>query len=429
MSSPWRNFANVLSNVKNIVIRIFPPTLLEPHINHTTQSVEVPPLSFPELPNRLPLLLDLGASEDHANLLYAQFIKAAQNVDATLTQQYYADVPKLWDSSLFTAGSRATYIQANQTHLILLRTQTIERLWNALFSWTQIRFACPPTGEEASITDRAIICAPSSKRKRQGRPSSFTAEQTFALSALFAREDQYSPEDKEFIAQTLNLTRDQVNRWFCNARARKKSTSRLPRRCGSLDSVRTVSSDLTSSESQQADQGATISEVTNSTPGFNDTSPAFTIHTPGTAPELANSTPGGLNNPGTEFTSPTLEVDSLDAYLDYSAYLKSGQSPGEGLTHNLPTQHDPITSWSEDLNMTIPALSTSSSVESRVAITGVPFDTPLCPEPQDGSCDVTSFNDPLFNPLDFNHVLFPPPCAPESQPSKDVLYSLDLSQW
>ncbi|KAH9824964.1 hypothetical protein DFH28DRAFT_942378 [Melampsora americana] len=80
------------------------------------------------------------------------------------------------------------------------------------------------------------ICSTQSSRpapkasggRRQGRPHIFTKHQTSVLHELLQYDDKLTSAEKTFVGERLGLSKDQVNRWFCNARARRSNKKRAP---------------------------------------------------------------------------------------------------------------------------------------------------------------------------------------------------------
>jgi hypothetical protein len=206
----WISMGAAALKLRQLAENSLPPSLLDSFFNEKHLD-DIPPLNLPEVPNILPRLLQFGLDVTRASLLHHEFTLAINQIDKSLSHSYLKDAPK-FRSVKGLQTSRVAFIEALQSQSLVVRSQSIERLWNTLLSHVQSlqRMEAATTSQ----TSTPASTGPSNtSRKAKGRAHQFTKEQTAGLKALLAHDDQYSSEDKDLIAHELNLTRGQVNRW------------------------------------------------------------------------------------------------------------------------------------------------------------------------------------------------------------------------
>ncbi|OAV92159.1 hypothetical protein PTTG_03697 [Puccinia triticina 1-1 BBBD Race 1] len=255
MVTPWWNttLASAL-RAKTLVERYLPSSILSSLINR--QRPVLPPLRFPEIGALAPQLVHLGLSQDYAVLLDREFTAAVKTLDETLFKSFETAARKFYEK-VELPSSRPSFVQALHDHHLGLRAQFIQKLWTTLESRAHTLIEQSRSAQSTSQSSPPSSPASTSSGtpssyghvkpagKPRGRAPKFTKEQTAALNALLARDNQYSSEDKELIAHELNLTREQVNRWFCNARARKKPYS-CPSRQSAAPAIKSLASNTSS---------------------------------------------------------------------------------------------------------------------------------------------------------------------------------------
>ncbi|MBW0519276.1 hypothetical protein O181_058991 [Austropuccinia psidii MF-1] len=229
-ASLWKTIST-LSNQMKIIILNLNAIASDWHCQPSCDSSnDLPALEFPSLPSMQPMLLQLGLSESLSLHYQSVFTKSVQMMDARLQQSYRMTAPRFYDSPQSPAF-RLSFIEALRDSILAQRAQFVQSCWShVLLIHGQSNHSSPISTPSTGCTSSSILSSyspsQSSSKARKGRPHMFTKEQTTALQALLTHNDRYSPEEKELIANTLSLTRDQVNRWFCNARARQKPYAR-----------------------------------------------------------------------------------------------------------------------------------------------------------------------------------------------------------
>ncbi|KAI7964027.1 hypothetical protein MJO29_004454 [Puccinia striiformis f. sp. tritici] len=319
--SLWKSTCASALKVRNLAASVLSPSFLESFINGKHSDI-IPPLHFPPIGDLLPQLLHLGLSPDHANLLHGELASTIARLDEALSQSYYANAPEFRENPAGAHLSRSAFIEASQSQFLAVRTQSIQRLWNTLLAHVQTLQRVEPVQSTSQPGTPSSSGPPASSTKPRGRAPKFSKEQTAALNALLARASQYSSEDKDTIAHELNLTRDQVNRWFCNARARKKPYTCPTRRAG--PNTKTI---LSSNNSMRSDSPSTQSERSYSqgspqSSSSEDTEMSIT-NTSSPSPSSSSSSlsisPSSSSYLSTSSTTP-VEDDPMEAYFDFPAY-------------------------------------------------------------------------------------------------------------
>ncbi|KAH9443394.1 hypothetical protein Pst134EA_031296 [Puccinia striiformis f. sp. tritici] len=275
----WSSTCAPAIKLRNLAMKLLPASFLDSCVN---QKESIPPLQFPPVDNLLPALL--------------------QN----------PQVPQL---------SKSSFIEALQVHLLGVRAQTIHKIWLALLSRAE---ALVQQSRSISTTSQATspLSSSASSTKPRGRAPKFTKEQTAALNALLARATQYSSEDKELIAHELNLTRDQVNRWFCNARARKKPYTCPSRRAGPTTKTILSSNNSTRSDSPSTQSERSYSQGSPQSSSSEDTEMSITntsSPSPSSSSSSLSTSPSSSSYLSTSSTTP-VEDDPMEAYFDFPAY-------------------------------------------------------------------------------------------------------------
>ncbi|WAR53735.1 hypothetical protein PtB15_3B244 [Puccinia triticina] len=255
ITSRWNTTCATAIKVRNLIERYLPSATLSSFLTQK-HSDAIPPLRFPEVGNLVPQLLQLGLSSDYANALNHEFTSTVKRMDESLSESYQADALKFKENDTLP-NSRSSFIQASQCHLLGVRAQFVQRMLVILKSRVETLTQQSTSAQSASQSSPPSSSAstssgtPSSSGpvkpsgKPRGRAPKFTKEQTAALNALLARDNQFSSEEKDLIAHELNMTREQVNRWFCNARARKKPYS-CPSRQSAAPAIKSLASNTSS---------------------------------------------------------------------------------------------------------------------------------------------------------------------------------------
>ncbi|KAG0143303.1 hypothetical protein CROQUDRAFT_661468 [Cronartium quercuum f. sp. fusiforme G11] len=218
----WRSISTKANDVVQILGHYY-EEVLEPAPTVTLHPT-ITPLPLPARPDvRILLLRAMVPTELSAN--YARcFDETIDRMEASLNAQYVEGVSRLCKSNSSATRADTPYVQAFQSGLLALYNQGVQQVLLGL----QSRLGEHDPSFEPTISTHTLL--PSSPpttshpvksgKSRCGRPHVFSKEQKAVLQALLAYDDQFSSAEKELIAQNLNLTREQVNRWFCNARAR-----------------------------------------------------------------------------------------------------------------------------------------------------------------------------------------------------------------
>ncbi|WAQ82908.1 hypothetical protein PtA15_3A273 [Puccinia triticina] len=255
MVVPWWNATCATAlKIRNLSSKILPASLLDSFMNQ--KHFDVPPLQFPEVGSLVPQLLHVGITPDNANFLNHEFSCTLQRLDESLSKSYQADALKFRENAAFP-NSRSSFVQALHDHHHRLRAQFVQKLLTTLQSRVDILLqqsrsaqsapqSSPPSSSASTSSGTPSSSGPvKSAGKPRGRAPKFTKEQTAALNALLARDNQFSSEEKDLIAYELKMTREQVNRWFCNARARKKPYS-CPSRQSAAPAMKSLASNTSS---------------------------------------------------------------------------------------------------------------------------------------------------------------------------------------
>ncbi|CAH7689647.1 expressed protein [Phakopsora pachyrhizi] len=216
------------------------------HFNNKPIPSPMPPLTFPSLQFMRTRLECLNLSRTLHVQVAGMLKQAISAIDKALHESYQNLLPLMqaWAPPHAShSWSTNDYAVAVQNVLRGLRSDSVEKLWTSLLLNLPTILGAT-TGE----TKRPNACpwsmTPLHPRStyKNGRPCVFSKEQTTVLRTLLSHDDRYSLDDKQLIATALNLTREQVNRWFCNARARKKPYQKMKAK-------KTVSSILSSAKS------------------------------------------------------------------------------------------------------------------------------------------------------------------------------------
>ncbi|KAH9460459.1 hypothetical protein Pst134EB_008631 [Puccinia striiformis f. sp. tritici] len=329
----WSSTCAQAIKLRSLAERILPTSFLDSYRNQQPTNI-VPPLHFPEVNHLLPELLRLGFSADYTSLLYQEFLSAVTRMDETLIESYHTDAPKFLGNAGTSQVSQGAYLQAIQGQLLAVRAESLQKIWGMLLSrgqaLAQQSGSVPSSSHISSPSASTSTCngtlsssGPSnSSAKPRGRAPKFSKEQTAALNALLARANQYSSEDKDTIAHELNMTRDQVNRWFCNARARKKPYTCPSRRAGPTTKTILSSNNSTRSDSPSTQSERSYSQGSPQSSSSEDTEMSIT-NTSSPSPSSSSSSlsisPSSSSYLSTSSTTP-VEDDPMEAYFDFPAY-------------------------------------------------------------------------------------------------------------
>ncbi|EFP79918.2 uncharacterized protein PGTG_05143 [Puccinia graminis f. sp. tritici CRL 75-36-700-3] len=312
----WNATCAPAMKIRNLALKILPASLLDSFINQKNVD-PIPPLRFPEVDDLVPQLLQLGLTPDYAQLLQHEFASTVKRVDESLSDSYQTDALKFLPN--VDPNPRCSFVQALQDQLLAVRAQAVQRiltiLQSRLDSFVQQSKAAQSTSEPSPSSPSASTSCdspsssdPSAHSGKAGiRPPKFTHKQTVVLNALLARDNQYSTEEKDLIAHELDMTPDQVNRWFCNARARKKPyscPSRRPGPTGLLQSLSPGSSTRDSNMSPSPD------------PEPDEDTEMTIIATPSSSSSSSSSSS----------RSDQDQDEPMDAYFDFPAYQSPAQS-------------------------------------------------------------------------------------------------------
>ncbi|KAI7956767.1 hypothetical protein MJO28_003862 [Puccinia striiformis f. sp. tritici] len=314
----WNSTCAPALKLRSLTAKILPPSFVDLFMKGD-QDDAIPPLHFPELGNLLEPLLQLGLTAHHANLLHDEFTSTVQRLDASLSESYRTNAPQFRNNVHGPKTSRTAFIEASQSQFLVVRSQSIQRLWNTLLAHVQTLQRVEPV-QSTSRTGTPSSSSPSTKPR--GRAPKFSKEQTAALNALLARDNQFSSEEKDLIAHELNLTRDQVNRWFCNARARKKPYTCPSRRAGTTTKTILSSNNSTRSDSPSTHSERSYSQGSPQSSSSEDTEMSIT-NTSSPSPSSSSSSlsisPSSSSYLSTSSTTP-IEDDPMEAYFDFPAY-------------------------------------------------------------------------------------------------------------
>ncbi|PLW13588.1 hypothetical protein PCANC_19222 [Puccinia coronata f. sp. avenae] len=304
----WTSTRSTAIRLRALTEKVLPSSFLNSLLNGK-QPDAIPPLHFPEVGDVLPHLLQLGLESSRAKLIHHEFISTINQIDEHLLQSYHEDAPK-FRSVKGLPTSHAAFIEASQAQLSAVRSQSVQKLWNATLLHVQslLRMEAPQASSQTSTP--APSDNPKTSRKAKGRAPQFTKEQTAGLNALLAHDNQFSSEEKDVIAHELNLTHAQVNRWFCNARARKKPYSCPSRR----PSPASTTIQSLSSNSTRSNTPSTSSEPQNCSQPVPQTGAS-----PDTDMVITTSSSSSSSSSSTS-SSPSGEDVHMEAYFDFTAY-------------------------------------------------------------------------------------------------------------
>ncbi|MBW0530681.1 hypothetical protein O181_070396 [Austropuccinia psidii MF-1] len=229
-ASLWKTISTLSNQMKNIILNL---NVIPPGWDCKTSCNpidDIPVLEFPPIPSMQPMLLQLALSESLSLHYQSTYKNTVQTMDENLQQLYRTTAPQFCENPESSA-SRLSYIRALRDGILNQRAEFVQRCWShvLLFHGQGDHPSSKSTGSTYSASPSISSSSSSSSQLsngRKGRPPMFTKEQTSALQTLLTHNDRYSSEEKELIGNTLGLTRDQVNRWFCNARARQKPYAR-----------------------------------------------------------------------------------------------------------------------------------------------------------------------------------------------------------
>ncbi|OAV85837.1 hypothetical protein PTTG_03706 [Puccinia triticina 1-1 BBBD Race 1] len=84
----------------------------------------------------------------------------------------------------------------------------------------------PSSSSDTGATPPRNSQKPTSRSAVRHKPSPFTPWQSRSLLSILSYDDQLSSTEKELVGVVLGLSATQVNRWFCNARARELKRSK-----------------------------------------------------------------------------------------------------------------------------------------------------------------------------------------------------------
>ncbi|KNZ53254.1 hypothetical protein VP01_32g35 [Puccinia sorghi] len=301
MAPWWISTSASAIKLRRLTENLLPASFLDSFFNGI-QPGDIPPLHFPEVRDVLPELLQLGLDVNRANLLDKEFTSTVEQIDEYLLKSYQGHAPK-FRSVKGLQTSRSAFIEALQSQSLAVRSLAIQRSRKTILSHVQSlrRTELAQLTPQPSTPSTSGTC--NSSGKPRGRAQKFTKIQTAALNALLAHENQYSSQDKDLIAHELNLTREQVNRWFCNARARKKPYSCPSRRPNSA-ALKSLSdnSPRNSTPSTQSEQNHTQA-----------------------SPRSSSSEDSDMII--TTSSSSSSGDDPMDAYFDFPAYTQAKPSP------------------------------------------------------------------------------------------------------
>ncbi|KAA1075945.1 hypothetical protein PGT21_030571 [Puccinia graminis f. sp. tritici] len=328
----WSTTCTLAVKLRNLAAKSLPSSFLE-SFNHKKHSDHIPPLHFPEIGNLVPQLLQLGLTADTANLLHREFASTIKTLDETLFESYQTDALKF--HSNVDPNPRCSFAEALQEHLLVVRAQSVQRILTTLRTRVDaliqqsrpVELTIQPNPSSPFASTSCASPSSSGPTTTSGKsripPQKFTREQHVALNALLARDNQYSTEEKDLIAYELDMTPDQVTRWFCNARARKKPyscPSRRPGPAGLLQSLSPGSSarDSTMSPSPNPEPTQNFSEEEErpSTSSSSDEDTEMTII----------ATPSSSSSSSSSSRSDQDQDEPMDAYFDFPAYQSPAQS-------------------------------------------------------------------------------------------------------
>ncbi|KAI8444736.1 hypothetical protein BY996DRAFT_6425382 [Phakopsora pachyrhizi] len=194
------------------------------HFNNKPIPSPMPPLTFPSLQFMRTRLECLNLSRTLHVQVAGMLKQAISAIDKALHESYQNLLPLMqaWAPPHAShSWSTNDYAVAVQNVLRGLRSDSVEKLWTSLL-----------------LNLPTILGATTGETKRPNAcPWSMTP-----LHPRSTYKNGRPLDDKQLIATALNLTREQVNRWFCNARARKKPYQKMKAK-------KTVSSILSSAKS------------------------------------------------------------------------------------------------------------------------------------------------------------------------------------
>lgn len=187
----------------------------------TSRRIDIPQLKLPQRPNIQTILVCNGLPDRLISSCETCFNQTVDQIEECLQAQFEATVLRVCLQNPYDAQSHTGYVQSLQRNLVFVYSNSLEKLVNTMrarFSNSHDFSASPfASSSRATTPSETSHCqehlAFESSKARKGRPHLFTKEQTKVLQALLAHDDQFSHEEKELIAQTLDLTREQVNRW------------------------------------------------------------------------------------------------------------------------------------------------------------------------------------------------------------------------
>ncbi|KAI9616834.1 hypothetical protein H4Q26_010468 [Puccinia striiformis f. sp. tritici PST-130] len=311
----WSSTCAQAIKLRSLAERILPTSFLDSYRNQQPTNI-VPPLHFPEVNHLLPELLRLGFSADYTSLLYQEFLSAVTRMDETLIESYHTDAPKFLGNAGTSQVSQAPTSKLSKVNSSLSEQKAYKR-FGACYC-----LAAKLSPSNQDLSHQALISLPHQRRPRLATALCHHPEQTAALNALLARANQYSSEDKDTIAHELNMTRDQVNRWFCNARARKKPYTCPSRRAGPTTKTILSSNNSTRSDSPSTQSERSYSQGSPQSSSSEDTEMSIT-NTSSPSPSSSSSSlsisPSSSSYLSTSSTTP-VEDDPMEAYFDFPAY-------------------------------------------------------------------------------------------------------------
>lgn len=206
-------------------VESFAKAVDDPHYEElstaTSRRSDIPSPHLPQRPDIRTILVCNGVSDRLITSCAKCFNETVDEIEECLRAQYETTVSRVCIQNSYDAKSHTGYVQALERHLAYVYSDSLEKLVNTMLAhMVSSGDACAsPLASSSRVklpfewSHRQDHTASQSAQARKGRPHLFTKEQTKVLQALLAHDDQFSTEDKELIAQTLDLTREQVNRW------------------------------------------------------------------------------------------------------------------------------------------------------------------------------------------------------------------------
>ncbi|EGG03439.1 putative b mating type locus [Melampsora larici-populina 98AG31] len=216
-------FANMwqsISNWASDIIESLPTADSEEPIISQTLDYPLDPLALPDPPDVRRLLTLAAVPIEIATHYEKSFNELIYELSEYVKAKYEDAVMKIHKRASFDISVQPCYFRALRNGLIVYYNDSVQQALLSLKSRLATLESHPKISSSLPSVSSPNSSGSESHQNRRGRPFVFSKDQTAVLRALLVHDDQFSNEEKELIAQTLNLTRAQVNRWFCNARAR-----------------------------------------------------------------------------------------------------------------------------------------------------------------------------------------------------------------